>query len=162
MRFPSILTWVLYTLDGQIFEKVWILSFIYICIYIFFKLLWWYQSWAYIIGKIVTFTINKHIVDLDNNDFKHKRDFFFNKKYLYLRGYLDNWFICVRDRAPGPSFIKCWAKPTWMDGVVLLALKMEVQLVAFPPLRLRVLQWSRHLFNYWKNKKTIITFDCVL
>ena len=23
-------------------------------------------------------------------------------------------------------------------------------------LRLRVLQWSRHLFNYWKNKKTII------
>ena len=24
------------------------------------------------------------------------------------------------------------------------------------PLRLRVLQWSRHLFNYWKNKKTII------
>ena len=24
------------------------------------------------------------------------------------------------------------------------------------PLRLRVLQWSRHLFNYWKNKKIII------
>ena len=24
------------------------------------------------------------------------------------------------------------------------------------PLRLGVLQWSRHLFNYWKNKKTII------
>ena len=24
------------------------------------------------------------------------------------------------------------------------------------PLRLWVLQWSRHLFNYWKNKKTII------
>ena len=24
------------------------------------------------------------------------------------------------------------------------------------PLRLRILQWSRHLFNYWKNKKTII------
>ena len=24
------------------------------------------------------------------------------------------------------------------------------------PLRLRVLQWSRHLFNYWKNKKTKI------
>ena len=23
------------------------------------------------------------------------------------------------------------------------------------PLRLGVLQWSRHLFNYWKNKKTI-------
>ena len=32
----------------------------------------------------------------------------------------------------------------------------------FPPcniafeLRLRVLQWNRQLFNYWKNKKTII------
>ena len=24
------------------------------------------------------------------------------------------------------------------------------------PLRLGVLQWSHHLFNYWKNKKTII------
>ena len=24
------------------------------------------------------------------------------------------------------------------------------------PLRLGVLQWSRHLFNYWKNKKNII------
>ena len=24
------------------------------------------------------------------------------------------------------------------------------------PIRLGVLQWSRHLFNYWKNKKTII------
>ena len=24
------------------------------------------------------------------------------------------------------------------------------------PLKLGVLQWSRHLFNYWKNKKTII------
>ena len=24
------------------------------------------------------------------------------------------------------------------------------------PLKLRVLQWSCHLFNYWKNKKTII------
>ena len=24
------------------------------------------------------------------------------------------------------------------------------------PFRLRVLQWSCHLFNYWKNKKTII------
>ena len=23
------------------------------------------------------------------------------------------------------------------------------------PFRLRVLQWSRHLFNYWKNKKTM-------
>ena len=39
----------------------------------------------------------------------------------------------VRDRAPGP-FLWCWAKPTWMGGVVLLPLKMEVQLVIFFPL----------------------------
>ena len=61
----------------------------------------------------------------------------------------------VRDRAPGP-FYECWAKPTWMGGVMLLPLKIEVRLVIFSPLRLGVLQWSRHLFNYWKNKKTII------
>ena len=24
------------------------------------------------------------------------------------------------------------------------------------PFKLRILQWSRHLFNYWKNKKTVI------
>ena len=53
-------------------------------------------------------------------------------------------------------FIGCWAKPTWIGGVVLLPLKMEVRLVIIFPLRLGVWQWSRHLFNYWKNKKTII------
>ena len=30
------------------------------------------------------------------------------------------------------------------------------------PLRLGVLQWSRHLFNYWKNKKTIIEIFLIL
>ena len=43
-----------------------------------------------------------------------------------------------------------------MGGVVLLPLKMEIRLVIFSPLRLGVLQWNRHLFNYWKNKKIII------
>ena len=45
-------------------------------------------------------------------------------------------FRFVRDRAPGPRFygMWCWAKPTWMGGVVLLPLKMEVRLVIFSPL----------------------------
>ena len=64
-------------------------------------------------------------------------------------------FNCERLR-PWPVFIGCCAKPTWMGGVVLLPLKMEVRLIIFFPFRLRVLQWSRHLFNYWKNKKTKI------
>ena len=63
----------------------------------------------------------------------------------------------MRDRAPGPLFLGCvGAKPTGMGGVMLLSLKMEIRLVIFSTLRLGVLQWSRHLFNYWKNKKTII------
>ena len=35
---------------------------------------------------------------------------------------------------PAPFFIGCWAKPTWMGGVMLLSLKMEVRLVIFFPL----------------------------
>ena len=36
---------------------------------------------------------------------------------------------------PAPFFIGCcWAKPTWMGGVVLLPLKIEVRLVIFFPL----------------------------
>ena len=30
------------------------------------------------------------------------------------------------------------------------------------PLRLGVLQWSRHLFNYLKNKKTIIEKEFII
>ena len=30
------------------------------------------------------------------------------------------------------------------------------------PFRLGVLQWSRHLFNYWKNKKTIIVKEFLI
>ena len=30
------------------------------------------------------------------------------------------------------------------------------------PLRLGVLQWSRHLFNYWKNKKIIIEKEFII
>ena len=40
----------------------------------------------------------------------------------------------VWDIAPPARFIGCWAKSTWMGGVVLLPLKMEVRLIIFPPL----------------------------
>ena len=40
--------------------------------------------------------------------------------------------MCERPR-PRPV-LWCWAKPTWMGGVVLLPLKMEVRLVIFSPL----------------------------
>ena len=43
------------------------------------------------------------------------------------------WSSCERP-PPGPFFLWCWAKPTWMGGVVLLPLKMEVRLVIFFPL----------------------------
>ena len=42
-------------------------------------------------------------------------------------------FATVRDCASG-LFYECQAKPTWMAGVVLLPLKMEVKLVIFSPL----------------------------
>ena len=38
------------------------------------------------------------------------------------------------ETAPPARFMMCWAKPTWMGGVVLLPLKMEVRLVIFSPL----------------------------
>ena len=45
---------------------------------------------------------------------------------------VDNHLIKLCD--PWPVFIGCWAKPTWMGGVVLLLLKMVVRLVIFSPL----------------------------
>ena len=64
--------------------------------------------------------------------------------------------IIVRECAPGPFFydvlgqthVNGWshviASPNWGSTSYIFLF------------RLRVLQWSRHLFNYWKNKKTII------
>ena len=42
----------------------------------------------------------------------------------------------VQETAPSTPFFGCWcqAKPKWMDGVVLLPLKMEVRLIIFSPL----------------------------
>ena len=60
----------------------------------------------------------------------------------------------VRDRAPGPLYdvgqthVNGWSR--------VIASQNEGSTGYIFPLRLGVLQWSRHLFNYWKNKKTII------
>ena len=62
---------------------------------------------------------------------------------------------CVRDRAPGPiswdvlgqTHVNGWSR-------VIVSQNGDSTSYIFP-FRLRVLQWSRHLFNYWKNKKTM-------
>ena len=62
---------------------------------------------------------------------------------------------CVRDRAPGPFYemlgqthVNGWSR--------VIASRNGGSTSYIFPLRLGVLQRSRHLFNYWKNKKTII------
>ena len=56
---------------------------------------------------------------------------------LYISQYLSKYAFrvspCERSR-PRPVFMGYWAKPTWMGGVVLLPLKIEVRLIIFPPL----------------------------
>ena len=61
----------------------------------------------------------------------------------------------VRDRAPGPFYemlgqthVNGWSR--------VIASQNGGSTSYIFPLRLGVLQWSPHLFNYWKNKKTII------
>ena len=61
----------------------------------------------------------------------------------------------VRDCAPGPFYgmlgqthVNGWSR--------VIASQNGGSTSYIFPFRLRVLQWSRHLFNYWKNKKTII------
>ena len=61
----------------------------------------------------------------------------------------------MRDRAPDPFL--------WMLGQThvngwnrVIASQNGCSTDYIFPFRLGVLQWSRHLFNYWKNKKTII------
>ena len=61
----------------------------------------------------------------------------------------------VRDRAPGP-FYECLGQ-THMNGWSRVIASQNGGSTSYIfPLRLGVLQWSRYLFNYWKNKKTII------
>ena len=49
-------------------------------------------------------------------------------------GAFDFKYMLLWETAPPARFMGCWAKPTWMGGVVFLPLKMEVRLVIFSPL----------------------------
>ena len=62
----------------------------------------------------------------------------------------------VRDHAPGPLFYRMLGQ-THVNGWSRVIASQNKGLIDYIfPLRLGVLQWSHHLFNYWKNKKTII------
>ena len=62
----------------------------------------------------------------------------------------------MRDRAPGPLFYMMLGQ-THVNGWSHVVASQNGDSTSYIfPLRLGVLQWSRHLFNYWKNKKTII------
>ena len=62
----------------------------------------------------------------------------------------------VRDRA-SCSFYDVVLGQTHVNGWSRVIASQNGGLTSYIfPLRLGVLQWSRHLFNYWKNKKTII------
>ena len=62
----------------------------------------------------------------------------------------------VRDRAPNPLFYRMLGQ-THVNGWSRVVVSQNRDSTSYIfPLRLGVLQWSCHLFNYWKNKKTII------
>ena len=61
----------------------------------------------------------------------------------------------MRDRAPGP-FYRMLGQTHVNERSRVIASQNGGSTTYIFPLRLGVLQWSRHLFNYWKNKKTII------
>ena len=61
----------------------------------------------------------------------------------------------VRERAPGP-FYRMLGQTHVNGWSHVIASQNGASIDYISPLRLRVLQWRCHLFNYWKNKKTII------
>ena len=72
-----------------------------------------------------------------------------------MKAFLKSIDESVRDRAPGPFL---WMLgQTHVNGWSRVIASQNGGLTSYIfPFRLGVLQWSRHLFNYWKNKKTII------
>ena len=62
----------------------------------------------------------------------------------------------MRDRAPDPLFYMMLGQTHVNGWSRVIASQNGGSTSYIFPFRLRVLQWSRHLFNYWKNKKTII------
>ena len=75
-----------------------------------------------------------------------------NGPYLLPRLLHSNIGI-VRDCAPSPFY----EGQTHVNGWIRVVASQNGGSTSYIfPFRLRVLQWSRRLFNYWKNKKTII------
>ena len=69
---------------------------------------------------------------------------------------------CVRDRTPGLLFYRMLGQ-THVNGWSRVVASQNGGSTSYIfPLRLGVLQWSHHLFNYWKNKKTIIEKEFIL
>ena len=67
------------------------------------------------------------------------------------------YFETVRDHAHGPFYGMLMLGQTHVNGWSRVIASQNGGSTSYIfPLRLGVLQWSRHLFNYWKNKKTII------
>ena len=62
----------------------------------------------------------------------------------------------MRDRATGPFFYRMLGQIHVNEWSRVITSQNGGPSSYISPLRLGVLQWSRHLFNYWKNKKTII------
>ena len=100
--------------------------------------------------------INSYII---NQIFKFK--FLQSKMYIknkFMDRVVNNiwmtWNLCERPR-PRPVFMMLGQ--THMNGWSRVVASQNRGSTSYiSPLRLGVLQWSRHLFNYWKNKKTII------
>ena len=65
-------------------------------------------------------------------------------------------YVCMREIAPPARFMMLGQ--THVNGWSRVVASQNGGSTSYIfPFRLRVLQWSRHLFNYWKkNKKTII------
>ena len=100
--------------------------------------------------------INSYII---NQIFKFK--FLQSKMYIknkFMDRVVNNiwmtWNLCERPR-PWPVFMMLGQ--THMNGWSRVVVSQNRGSTSYIfPFRLGVLQWSRHLFNYWKNKKTII------
>ena len=68
----------------------------------------------------------------------------------------------MRDRAPGPLYEDVLGQTHVNGWSRVIASQNGGSTGYISPLRSGVLQWSRHLFNYWKNKKTIIEKEFLL
>ena len=80
------------------------------------------------------------------------------RKHSTVRSYLSGGIItvdyCERSRPPARFMMLGQTHMNGWSHVIASQNGGSTDYVS--PLRLRVLQWSCYLFNYWKNKKTII------